>query len=127
MNTKSTQIYAGFFLDVGRYTFDYLFDNDKSEIRILLSSEQEKKIMKTLLSKCSIPTNGEDSNVVLISIEDYGLSATYVDEEYDLDFKDYIKMLYSYADKDDKKVSEFVEKRLFKESLDYGFRRIGLK
>ena len=127
MNTKSTNKLAGFFLDIGRYTFDYLFDNDKSKVRILLSNDNEKKVMKTLLERCEIPTSNSLSDIISISIEDFGLSANYISDEYDMTFTQFIEMLYKYAEKDDQAVKTMVEKRLFKESLDYGFRRIGFK
>ena len=129
MDTLLKEKITGFYLDVVRYSFNYLFDNEIDDLRIYLDTESEKKIITNIQRHCfrKRVKPKEDDNVVVLTLDNDGLSLSYTKGDYDLTFNQYIDLLYNYADKDDLKVTQFVQKRLFKESLDYGFKRIGLK
>lgn len=121
MKHVDNQILEGFFIDVQRYTANFLIENTLQRIVIKLDDEVSRKIMRGLLDYSFefIPSTEDD--FIQISLGSYYLNAQYVEQGGEFTFEDFKKMLYRNAYLDDLDVKETSKKALFKQSLDYGF------
>lgn len=115
----------GFYLDVSRYSFNYLSDNHLDSLIIKLDSEKERTIFKSLM-KNSFNTDSElENKAVMLYIDVKGTCLKYIDSNEGMSLKEFIDILYRYADREDSSISKLTQKRLFKESLDFGLNSIG--
>lgn len=114
----------GFYLDVARYTFDYLFESRRKSVIISLNDSKEKRIMGRLLEKCFYQNKSSKLDCVEFTMFELGIKGEYVNKEATLTFVEYVDALMRYARDEDSKVFKYTRKRLFQESLNYGFNRL---
>lgn len=116
-----------FYLDVSRYTFDYLFDNELKSFNIQLYTKLDKRIMSSLFRNSFIPIKSKRTNYVSLKITPEGIKGTYVSESESISLDDYIRILFKYAKKEDKKIEHLTQRKLFQNIIRNGFANLGLQ
>ena len=113
-----------FYLDIARYTFDYLFENRETSFVIKLSSNKERRRFKAIMDNAFIFVESNETSCVLIYVDKVGICARYVEGSEGESYDDFVNMLYRFADREDSTLTHVTTKRLFTESLRNGFKYI---
>ena len=116
-----------FYLDLRRYTFDYLFDNEQNQLVIHLETSNDKRIMSSLLKHVFSVTNDNNSDYLLIKFSIKGLMASFVSEQDSITFIEYLKLVYKYAIEEDKKIEHLTHSKIFENIIKSGFSRLGIR
>lgn len=124
---KSNSNLNEFYLDVSRYTFDYLFDIGKRSFVIELNSKSERKMMSSLFRHAFISEGLKKSNYLLLKLSQEGIVATYINQKDGISFEEYVGILYSYAKQEDKKIEHLTQSKLFENIIKSGFSTLGLR
>ena len=126
MDRLHEQKMKGFHLDVARYTFNYLFDLGEQSIVVRCSSKEAREL-KALFNIKDLKLIDRSEHFISISLK----FDNFVFEEVNLQkamlYKDLKLTLYRFANKEDNDISLMTQKRLFTQSLDYGFRNLRLE
>ena len=93
-----------FYLDINRYTFNLLFDNDLKQIIIAFSDEEETKAMRKLVRNAFFNQSKHYTNYVSLNIASLGVEVNYVEASTGMSFKEYEDIMFRYAYKDDKEL-----------------------
>lgn len=123
MDTLHEQKMKGFFYDVSRYTFNYLFDLGERSFVVRCTKNDVKELIKIFKIKNLKLTNKKEYFVRIILRSDI-FDFEEAGECESISYEELIAILYRSASKEDDGLSLHTEKRLFKESLDYGFSNI---
>lgn len=117
----------GFYLDVSRYTYNYLDDSRLDNLVIKLANKDEKRIFKALIKNSFLIVNEKETDAVMFDICELGVRVRFIESDKGETYIDFVNMLYHYADTEDSRLVNLTEKRLFRESLDYGFNYLASK
>ncbi len=124
---KSNSNLNEFYLDVSRYTFDYLFDIGKRSFIIELNSKNERKMMSSLFRHAFISEGAKRSDHIMLKMSQEGITASYVDKKDGISFEEYVRILFSYAKQEDKKIEHLTQSKLFENIIESGFSNLGLR
>ena len=113
-----------FYLDVARYTFNYLSESDKNSLVVKLCNMNEKRKLDFLIRKVFQFAESEPTSSVLIYADKTGLCARYVESDEGESYDDFVNMLYMFADREDSTLTHLTTKRLFTENLRNGSKRL---
>lgn len=114
----------GFYLDVARYTFNYLFETRRKSFVISLQTKKEMKAMKLLLKNCFYQRGIFTKSYVELKMFELGVKGEYVDECKSITFDEYKEILSRYAKSEDFTISSYTRKKLFQDNLNGGFEEI---
>lgn len=116
-----------FYLDLVRYTFDHLFDTRKKELVIYLETIDEKRIMSSLLKHAFTFKETARGDYLQINFSSEGLLAQFVSKREAISFSSYVRMLYKYAQEEDKKIEHLTRSKIFENIIKSGFSRLGIR
>ena len=120
MNPLHDEKMKGFYLDIARYTFNYLFDLGVFSLSVRCTS-QDAKEFKKIFHADELKLSNKEEHYISIILKEDNFSFIEIDECNAISYEEFIACLYRYARKEDDSISLLTQKRLFKESLDYGF------
>ena len=124
---KKNSIRKEFYLDVSRYTFDYLFDIGKKSMVVHLNNKLERKVMSTLMKNCFLGFSIKKTNYVLLRLCSDGIKASYISEKASVSMDEFICILFDYAKMEDKKIEHMTQSKVFTNIISKGFISLGVQ
>ena len=126
MDHLHIQKMKGFHLDVARYTFNYLFDLGEQSI-VVRCNQKEAKELKAIFNANDLLLSNKAEYFISITLKFDNFVFLEVDSQKAISYEELKSALYRSASKEDSEISLMTQKRLFKQSLDYGFRNLRLE
>ena len=126
MDHLHIQKMKGFHLDVARYTFNYLFDLGEQSI-VVRCNQKEAKELKAIFNANDLLLTNKAEYFISITLKFDNFVFLEVDSQKAILYEELRSALYRSASKEDSEISLMTQKRLFKQSLDYGFRNLRLE
>ena len=126
MDHLHIQKMKGFHLDVARYTFNYLFDLGEQSI-VVRCNQKEAKELKAIFNADDLLLSNKAEYFISITLKFDNFVFLEVDSQKAILYEELRSALYRSASKEDSEISLMTQKRLFKQSLDYGFRNLRLE
>ena len=122
MDTKKMTL-DGFYRDVSRYIFNYLYDHQIKSFQVVLDDDKQKKIFKSLVSNC-FRQKAKFDDFLTFEFAGYDVYLTTRHSEEQVSFNEFKDILYEYANVEDIKYFNLIRKRPFVEGLDFGFSKL---
>lgn len=126
MDQLHEQKMKGFYLDVARYTFNYLFDLGEQSI-VVRCSHKEARELKTIFHANKLILESRSEHFINIILKYDNFVFEEVESQKAILYEDLKVAIYRIAHKEDKEISLMTQKRLFSQSLDYGFKNLRLE